>query len=90
MENCKCVATALNNIAAMNLSGAIDKGQWEKVVMDYFQEDDFCGIAHGQCEPEWLDKRAKQAVQTKRKLHRTSYLMKGIAVCCEAFIHVHG
>jgi hypothetical protein len=27
MENCKCVATALNNIAAMNLSGAIDKGQ---------------------------------------------------------------
>ena len=31
MENSKYVATALNNIAALNLSGAIDKGQWEKV-----------------------------------------------------------
>ena len=40
MENSKYVATALNNIAAQNLSGALDKGQWEKVVMDYFLEDD--------------------------------------------------
>ena len=40
MENCKYVATALNNIAALNLSGAIDKGQWEKVVMDYFLDYD--------------------------------------------------
>ena len=40
MENCKYVATALNNISALNLSGAIDKVQWEKVVMDYFLEDD--------------------------------------------------
>ncbi|XP_064862496.1 uncharacterized protein LOC135563592 [Oncorhynchus nerka] len=40
MENSKYVATALNNIAALNLSGTIDKGQWEKVVMDYFLEDD--------------------------------------------------
>jgi hypothetical protein len=40
MENCKCVATALNNIAALNLSAAIDNGLWEKVVMYYYQEDD--------------------------------------------------
>jgi hypothetical protein len=40
MENCKYVATALNNIAAMNLSGAIDEGQWGKVVVDYFLDDD--------------------------------------------------
>ena len=33
---------------------------------------------------------AKQAVQIKRKPHRTSYLMKGVAVCSEAFIHVYG
>ena len=36
MEDCKSFATALNNIAALNLAGAIDKDQWEKVVMDYF------------------------------------------------------
>jgi hypothetical protein len=39
MENCKYVATALHNIAALNLSVAMDKGQREKVVMDYFLED---------------------------------------------------
>jgi hypothetical protein len=38
MENCKSVATALNNIAALSLAGTIDKDQWEKVVMDYFLE----------------------------------------------------
>ena len=43
MENCKYVTTALNNIAALNVSGAINKGQWEKVVMDSFLEDD-CAI----------------------------------------------
>ena len=32
MENGKHVATAPNNIANLNLSGAIDKGQCEKVV----------------------------------------------------------
>ncbi|KAM9421868.1 uncharacterized protein ACWYII_021765 isoform 2-T2 [Salvelinus alpinus] len=30
------------------------------------------------------------SVQTKQKRHWTSYLMKGVAVCCEAFIHVYG
>jgi hypothetical protein len=39
-ENCTCVTTTLNNISALNLSGAINKGQWGKVVMDYFLEDD--------------------------------------------------
>ena len=36
MENCKSVDTALNNIAVLNLAGAIDKGQWETVLKDYF------------------------------------------------------
>jgi hypothetical protein len=36
MKNCKSVATALNNIAALNLTGAIDKDQWGKVVIGYF------------------------------------------------------
>ena len=40
MKNCKSVATALNN-AGLNLIGAIDKVQREKVVMDYFLEDDY-------------------------------------------------
>ena len=39
MENCKSVATALN-IASLNLTGAIDKDQWEEVVTHYFLEDD--------------------------------------------------
>jgi hypothetical protein len=39
IKNCKTVATTLN-IAALNLTGAIDKGQWGKVVMDLFLEDD--------------------------------------------------
>jgi hypothetical protein len=30
MENCKFVANAVNNIAALHLSGTIDKGQWGK------------------------------------------------------------
>ena len=30
MENCKYLATSLNDIVALNLSGAIDKGQWGK------------------------------------------------------------
>jgi hypothetical protein len=33
MENCKYVATTLDSIAALNLSGAINKSQWEKVVI---------------------------------------------------------
>ena len=37
MENCKYVATALNNIAALNLSGAIDKGECK---LDYFLDDE--------------------------------------------------
>ena len=40
MEKCSHVATALNGIAALNLSGTIDKGQWEKVVIDYILDDD--------------------------------------------------
>ena len=32
MENCKYVATALNNIAALN--------SWEKEVVNYFLDDD--------------------------------------------------
>jgi hypothetical protein len=39
MVNCKYVASALHNIAALNLSGAVGKGLWEKVVMDYFLEE---------------------------------------------------
>jgi hypothetical protein len=30
MDNCKSVATAINNIAAQHLAGAIDKDQWGK------------------------------------------------------------
>ncbi|XP_071211410.1 uncharacterized protein [Salvelinus alpinus] len=37
-----------------------------------------------------LTQRAKQAVQTKRKRHRTSYLVKGVPVCRDAFIRVYG
>ena len=97
MENCKCVATALNNIAALNWSGAIDKGQREKVVMDYFQEYDRTILALSDYEnvsddvnQSDLTERANQDVQTKWKRHRTSYLLKGVAVCGEAFIHVYG
>ena len=36
MENWKRVATALNNIVALNIAGSISKDQWEKVVMDYY------------------------------------------------------
>ena len=44
MENFKSVATAHNNIAALNLAGAIDKDQWGKSC-------DGLLSAHGQCEP---------------------------------------
>ena len=40
MENLKSVSNALNNIAALNVAGPIDKDQWGKVVMNYFLEDD--------------------------------------------------
>jgi hypothetical protein len=66
-ENCKTVATALNNIADLNIAGAIDKDQWEKVVMDYF-------LHTGSVNWSDFTQRAKQAVQTKRKRHRISYL----------------
>jgi hypothetical protein len=36
MWNYKSVATALNTIAALNVTGPIDKDHWEKVVMNYF------------------------------------------------------
>ena len=40
-ENYKSVTTtALKNIAALILSGAIDEDHWAKVVMYYFMEDD--------------------------------------------------
>jgi cytolysin (calcineurin-like family phosphatase) len=31
MDNCKSVGTVLKNIAALNVTGAIDKAQWAKV-----------------------------------------------------------
>lgn len=39
IDKCKSVAIALNNNTSLNLTGAIDKVQWEKVVSDYFLED---------------------------------------------------
>ena len=137
MENCKYVVTALNNIAVLNSSGAIGKGQWEEVVKVYFLEDDRAMLALSGSENESDDEeipdlgkntfieedivessddsdveemsvnsvvteevdrvlkslgtqRAKQAVQTKRKRHRAFYLIKGVIVCHEAFIHVYG
>jgi hypothetical protein len=40
MDNCKHVSIALNNIAPLNWTAAIEKAKWENVVMDYILEDD--------------------------------------------------
>jgi hypothetical protein len=58
MENCKCVATALNNIAALNLAGAIDKYLVGKGC-------DRLLSAHGVNQSD-LIKWAKQAVATNK------------------------
>ena len=65
--------------------------------MYYFQEDDRIMQALSDSENESdnvnqsdMTQWAKQAVQTKWKRHRTCYLMKGVAVCREEFIHVYG
>jgi hypothetical protein len=47
MENCKRVANGLNNIAALNLSGAIDKGQG-----NYFQKDNRTMLTLSESENE--------------------------------------
>ena len=74
MENCKSVAIALNIIAALNLAGAIDKDQWETVVMDYFLHT----VNRSDLKPCGLNKLCKQNV------------VKGVLVCLEALIHVYG
>jgi ribonuclease HIII len=57
MNNYKSVATALNNIAILNLAGSIDNHQCEIVVMDYF-------IHMVSVNQRYLTQRAKQAVAT--------------------------
>lgn len=75
---CKSVASALNNIAAQNLAGAIDKGQWDNNKLWWTTFLHKVSVN----QSDLTQQRTKQAV--------ASYKPKEKTRCRKAFIHVYG
>ena len=67
-------------IDAMNLPGAINKGPWEKVVMDYFQEDFRTILTENESDDEEIPDLGKNIFKTLQclvmgKEHQSTVLL---------------